>query len=47
MARKDFKLREQALIMEKQHAIQAERTRIAGEMHDDLGGGLEEFISCN
>lgn len=33
-------LREQALIIEKQQAIENERTRIAAEMHDDLGSGL-------
>ncbi len=37
---KDFLLKEQALIISKQKAIQEERNRIAGEMHDDLGGGL-------
>jgi len=38
--KKDALLREQALIIEKQHAIERERTRIASEMHDDLGSGL-------
>ena len=33
-------LREQALIIEKQQGIEAERARIASEMHDDLGSGL-------
>lgn len=33
-------LREQALIIEKQQAVEHERTRIASEMHDDLGSGL-------
>ena len=33
-------LREQALIIEKQQAVEHERTRIAAEMHDDLGSGL-------
>ncbi len=37
---KDFQLREQKLLLGKQQALEAERTRIAGEMHDDLGGGL-------
>ena len=37
---KDFKLKEQELIISKQKALEAERNRIAGEMHDDLGGGL-------
>jgi len=47
LAKKDFQLREQALIIEKQSALQSERTRIAGEMHDDLGGGLTtiKFLS--
>ena len=47
LAKKDFELREQALIIEKQNALTAERTRIAGEMHDDLGGGLTtiKFLS--
>ncbi|MFZ1788566.1 MAG: histidine kinase [Saprospiraceae bacterium] len=40
-------LREQTLLLEKQQALQNERTRIAGEMHDDLGGGLTniKFLS--
>lgn len=44
---KDAELREQALIIEKQSALQKERTRIAAEMHDDLGGGLTtiQFLS--
>lgn len=33
-------LREQSLIIEKQKGIEAERARIASEMHDDLGSGL-------
>jgi signal transduction histidine kinase len=33
-------LREQALMIEKQQGIEAERARIAAEMHDDLGSGL-------
>ncbi len=33
-------LREQSLIIEKQQAVENERTRIAAEMHDDLGSGL-------
>lgn len=37
---KDAALREQALLIERQSALQKERTRIAAEMHDDLGGGL-------
>ncbi|HMS69449.1 MAG TPA: histidine kinase [Saprospiraceae bacterium] len=44
---KDAQLREQTLLLEKQQALQNERTRIAGEMHDDLGGGLTniKFLS--
>ncbi len=38
--KKDSLLREQALIIEKQQAVEHERTRIASEMHDDLGSGL-------
>lgn len=38
--RRDQLLKEQALIIEKQEAIEKERNRIAGEMHDDLGSGL-------
>ena len=34
------KLQRQKIIFEKQQAIQQERTRIAMEMHDDLGSGL-------
>ncbi|HEY0680201.1 MAG TPA: two-component regulator propeller domain-containing protein [Chitinophagaceae bacterium] len=34
------KLKKQRLNFEKQQAIQQERTRIAMEMHDDLGSGL-------
>jgi len=37
---KDQELKRQALIIEKQNALAEERTRIASEMHDDLGGGL-------
>lgn len=37
---KDLQLREQNLIISKQQALEAERTRIASEMHDDLGGAL-------
>jgi signal transduction histidine kinase len=40
MERKDMQLKHQALIIEKQEAIEYERTRIAAEMHDDLGSGL-------
>ena len=47
--KKDALLREQSLLLEKQKALTAERTRIAGEMHDDLGGGLTtiKFLSQN
>jgi signal transduction histidine kinase len=38
--KKDAILREQALIIENQRAIDSERNRIAGEMHDDIGSGL-------
>jgi signal transduction histidine kinase/ligand-binding sensor domain-containing protein len=38
--KKSQKLREQRLQLEKQEALTQERNRIAGEMHDDLGGGL-------
>jgi len=37
---KNLQLREQRLQIEKQDALTKERNRIAGEMHDDLGGGL-------
>ena len=37
---KNLQLREQSLHIEKQEALTQERNRIAGEMHDDLGGGL-------
>jgi signal transduction histidine kinase/ligand-binding sensor domain-containing protein len=37
---KNLQLREQSLHIEKQDALTQERNRIAGEMHDDLGGGL-------
>ena len=40
LVRKNQLLREQALIIEKQQAVEHERTRIASEMHDDLGSGL-------
>lgn len=39
-AAKDAQLREQALIIEKQNALENERNRISAEMHDDLGSGL-------
>jgi len=40
LQKKNQLLREQALIIEKQQAVEHERTRIASEMHDDLGAGL-------
>lgn len=40
LAAKDALLREQTLLLEKQTAIEKERSRIASEMHDDLGSGL-------
>lgn len=41
------KLRKQQLQWERQQAIEKERTRIAGDMHDDLGAGLStiRFLS--
>lgn len=44
---REAQLKEQALIIEKQTALEKERTRIAGELHDDLGGGLTsiQFLS--
>lgn len=45
--KKDALLREQALIIKNQQAIENERNRIAAEMHDDLGSGLTmmKFLS--
>lgn len=40
LEKKNQLLREQVLIIEKQQAVEHERTRIASEMHDDLGSGL-------
>ncbi len=40
LEKKDLILREQKLIIDKQNAIEMERSRIASEMHDDLGSGL-------
>lgn len=37
------KLQKQKILFEKQQAIQQERTRIAMEMHDDLGSGLTQI----
>jgi signal transduction histidine kinase len=41
------KLENQRIILEKQKAIEKERTRIATDMHDDLGSGLSriKFLS--
>lgn len=41
------KLEKAKIILEKQHAIEKERTRIATDMHDDLGAGLSriKFLS--
>ena len=41
------KLNKQRELLEKQQAIEKERTRIAGDMHDDLGAGLStiRFLS--
>jgi signal transduction histidine kinase len=40
-------LREQKILLEKQQAVEKERTRIATDMHDDLGAGLSriKFLS--
>ncbi|MCP2821170.1 histidine kinase dimerization/phosphoacceptor domain-containing protein, partial [Salmonella enterica subsp. enterica serovar Typhimurium] len=37
----------QKLVLEKQQAVEKERTRIATDMHDDLGAGLSriKFLS--
>lgn len=40
LEKKNQVVREQALIIEKQKAVEYERNRIASEMHDDLGSGL-------
>jgi signal transduction histidine kinase/ligand-binding sensor domain-containing protein len=41
------KLEKQKIVLEKQQAIEKERTRIATDMHDDLGAGLSriKFLS--
>jgi signal transduction histidine kinase len=41
------KLEKQKIVMEKQQAVEKERTRIASDMHDDLGAGLSriKFLS--
>jgi signal transduction histidine kinase/ligand-binding sensor domain-containing protein len=41
------RLREQRILLERQQAIEKERTRIATDMHDDLGAGLSriKFLS--
>lgn len=38
------KLREQQLRLERQAALEAERTRIADELHDDMGVGLTAIL---
>ncbi|NOT38759.1 MAG: hypothetical protein HOP11_15400 [Saprospiraceae bacterium] len=40
LEKKNLLLKQQQLIIEKQEAVEKERTRIASEMHDDLGSGL-------
>ena len=40
LERRDNLLKQQALVIEKQEAVEHERNRIASEMHDDLGSGL-------
>lgn len=40
LEKQNILLREQALIIQAQQAIEKERNRIASEMHDDLGSGL-------
>lgn len=40
LLQKEDELKIQKLKLEKQQSLQNERTRIAAEMHDDLGGGL-------
>jgi len=40
LEKKNQLLREQSLIIDKHQAVESERTRIASEMHDDLGSGL-------
>lgn len=40
MEKKDAMIREQQLLLEKEQALNQERSRIATEMHDELGGGL-------
>jgi signal transduction histidine kinase len=43
----DRKLEKQKIILEKQQLVEQERTRIATDMHDDLGAGLSriKFLS--
>ncbi len=45
--RNEALLREKDLIIKRQNALELERTRIASEMHDDIGGGLTsiKFLS--
>lgn len=42
-----FYYRYQRLELEKKLALQAERDRIANEMHDELGGGLSTIINAS
>jgi len=39
----DRKLEKQKALLEKQQAVEKERTRIATDMHDDLGAGLSKI----
>lgn len=44
---RDAKILKQQILLKQQQALESERNRIAGEMHDDLGGGLTtiKFLS--
>lgn len=46
---KEEELKRQKLIIQQQKTLEAERNRIAAEMHDDIGGGLTsiQFLSQN
>jgi ligand-binding sensor domain-containing protein/signal transduction histidine kinase len=41
------KLQRKVQLLEQQHAIESERTRIARDMHDDLGARLTEILLLN
>lgn len=41
------KLQHKLHLLEKQHAVEGERTRIARDMHDDLGARLTEILLLN